>query len=299
MTSTPRIALVTCSGIPDLTPSDRVLAGSLRTRGLDVEAAVWSDPGIEWSGFDLIVVRSPWDYFLRIDEFLAWVERLDAAGAPLVNGAPVLRWNTHKRYLRELSELGAPMPASLWLDRGTTAGVDEAVAASGWPRLVVKPAVSGGAHETWVADAPLGPDARARLAGMVARADVLVQPFIEAVPRDGEMSFVFIEGEFSHAVRKRAAPGDFRVQTEHGGSVAREAADERQVRIAAAVLALAPEPTLYARVDAVVSGEEFLLMELELVEPDLFFEAAPEAADALAAAIEQRVSTQRLGQRAG
>ena len=186
------------------------------------------------------------------------------------------------------------MPASLWLDRGATDGVDDAIAASGWSRLVVKPAVSGGAHETWVADAPLGPDARARLAGMVARADVLVQPFIDAVPRDGELSFVFIEGEFSHAVRKRAAPGDFRVQTEHGGSVTRETADERQIRIAAAVLALAPEPTLYARVDAVVDGDDFLLMELELVEPDLFFEAAPEGADTLAAAIERRVVTQAV-----
>jgi glutathione synthase/RimK-type ligase-like ATP-grasp enzyme len=145
-----------------------------------------------------------------------------------------------------------------------------------------------------VADAPLGQDEIARLIGMVARADVLVQPFIEAVPRDGEMSFVFIEGEFSHAVRKRAAPGDFRVQTEHGGSVAREPVNDRQVRIAAAVLALAPEPTLYARVDAVLSGEEFLLMELEVVEPDLFFEAAPEAADTLAAAIERRVLTQAV-----
>ena len=283
----PRIALVTSSGIPNLTPSDRVLAGSLERRGLSAEPAIWSDPQVDWNAYDLVVVRSPWDYFLRIHEFLAWVDRLEHAEAPLVNAPAVLRWNTHKRYLRELAARGAPVPPSLWLDCGAAPDVNDAAAERGWSRLVVKPAVSGGAHETWLADAPLGAAQQARLAAMLVRGDVLVQPFLDAVPLHGEMSFVFLEGRFSHAVRKRAAAGDFRVQTEHGGTVTPEPVTDEQVQAAAAVLALAPEPTLYARVDAVVTDTGFLLMELELVEPDLFLEGAPEAADQLAGAIER------------
>ena len=292
MTGNPRIALVTSSAIPDLTPSDRVLAAALHARGLSAEPAVWTDQAVRWGEYDLVIVRSPWDYFLRIGEFLDWIDRLDAAGdVKLANGAAVLRWNTHKRYLRELAERGAPLPPSLWLDHGTVPDLNRDAEQRGWARLVVKPAVSGGAHDTWVTDAPLGPAQQERVAAMLARGDVLVQPFIEAVPRDGEMSFVFLEGRFSHAVRKRAAAGDFRVQTEHGGSVARETVGDAQVRAAAAVLALAPEPTLYARVDAIVSEAEFLIMELELVEPDLFLDYAPEAAGVLAEAIERRVLT--------
>ena len=289
MTTQPRIALVTSSAIPDLTPSDRVLAEALSARGLRPEPAVWSDPAVVWREYALVVVRSPWDYFLRIDEFLAWIDRLDDDdGVTLANGAAVLRWNTHKRYLRELAERGAPLPPSLWIDCGATPDINGDLEKRGWSRVVIKPAVSGGAHDTWLADAPLGPPQQARLAAMLVRGDVLVQPFLDAVPRHGEMSFVFLEGRFSHAVRKRAADGDFRVQIEHGGSTAREEVSEAQVRAAAAVLALAPEPTLYARVDAVVSDSDFLIMELELVEPDLFLDAAPEAAHVLAAAIERR-----------
>lgn len=289
MTTTPRIALVTSSAIPDLTPSDRVLAAALRDRGLGADPAVWSDPAVEWAAYDLVVVRSPWDYFLRIDEFLAWIDRLEHAGARLANAPGVLRWNTHKRYLAELAERGAPLPPSLWLECGAAPDLGREAEERGWSRVVVKPAVSGGAHDTWVADLPLTAAQRARAAAMLVRGDVLVQPFLDAVPRDGEVSFVFVEGEFTHAVRKRAADGDFRVQIEHGGSVAPEPVTDAQVRAAAAVLALAPEPTLYARVDAVVSANQFLIMELELVEPDLFLDASPEAAATLAAAVERRV----------
>lgn len=285
-----RIALVTDEDRSRLTPSDRVLAAALEARGHAADPVVWTRSDAEWGAYDLVVVRSPWDYFLRYDEFLAWVDRLEQAGVPLMNPPAVLRWNSHKRYLRELEVRGARVAPSLWIDRGTEPEIDAPAIERGWRRVVVKPAVSGGAHDTWIAQLPLGAPERERLAEMAARGDVLVQPFIEVVATQGELSLMFVEGEFTHAVRKRVAAGDFRVQEEHGGSFEAEAVSAALVSEARQILAMAPAPTLYGRVDAVLSGGELLLMELEVVEPDLFLTTAPHAADRLAAAIERRAS---------
>lgn len=284
-----RIALVTYEDAPGLTPSDRVLAEALTARGLSGEPVRWSDPAADWSGYDLVVVRSPWDYFLRIREFLAWVQRLEDAGVRLANPPAVLRWNSHKHYLRELAERGVPVTPSLWLDAGSVADVSRLASDRGWTRVVVKPAVSGGAHDTWTSGIPLAPTEEARLAAMLTRGEVVVQPFVEAVQQEGEVSFVFVEGRFTHAVRKRPAAGEFRVQEHLGGTVALEAVTDEQVAAAAAVLAFSPAPTLYARVDAVVTATQFLLMELEVVEPDLFLNYSSTAADTLASAIERMI----------
>lgn len=280
-----RIALVTSDQIPTLTESDRVLAHALAARGLVGEPVVWSDPGVRWGAYDVVLVRSPWDYFLRIDEFLGWVDRLEAEGVRLMNPPAVIRWNAHKRYLRELGERGAPVVPSVWLERGAGADLARAVSERGWERVVVKPAVSGGAHETWVAEAPFDGEVSARVAAMLARGDVLVQPFINEIARHGELSLLFMDGRFTHAVRKAAKPGDFRVQVEHGGTFEPADVSEAQVAAAARMLAMAPGPTLYGRVDVVMRGAELLLMELEVLEPDLFFTVAPAAADVLAAAV--------------
>lgn len=296
-TSPVRVALVTCRDLAELTESDQVLAAALRARGIAADPAIWNDAETDWRRYDLVVIRSPWDYFHHIGEFIGWIDRLEAAGVPLANDPAVLRWNSHKRYLRELADRGAPVTPSLWLDMGSAGAgrdLDALVAERGWQRVVIKPAVSGGAHETWVTTAPLDAAARTRVSAMRTRGDVLVQPFIDAVTRDGEVSFLFVEGRFTHAVRKRAAAGDFRVQIEHGGSFDREPVTAGQVDAAARVLAMAPAPTLYGRVDAVVSQTEFLLMELEVLEPDLFFTTAPEAAELLAVAIERRIADRPL-----
>ncbi len=280
-----RVALVTSAQLPNLTESDRVLAEALAERGVVGEPAVWSDPAIDWREFDLAIVRSPWDYFVRLDEFLGWVGRLEGEGVPLLNPPPVIRWNAHKRYLRELEERGAPVVPSLWLERGTAPDVNAMLAERRWDRVVVKPAVSGGAWETWVAGAPLGAASAERLRTLLERGDVLIQPFMEEIPRDGEVSLLFVEGRFTHAVRKRARQGDFRVQVEHGGTFEPAAVTDAQVATARRILGMAPAPTLYARVDVVVRKGELLLMELEVLEPDMFFTVAPAAAGELAAAV--------------
>lgn len=255
------IALVTCARIPELTDDDRLLATALGELGVETRAVVWDDPSVDWAAFDAVVIRSTWDYHRRIDEFLAWLDRLDACGANVWNPVPVLRWNTNKSYLRDLDVARVP---TVFVPAGGDTSV--AMQANGWRRAVVKPAVSATAFETYVVEE-----------GGVAVRDVLVQPFLEEVVRDGEWSLLFLGGAFSHAVLKRAGAGDFRVQSDFGGTAEPREAQAGLIEQAAAMLAKVP-PTLYARVDGVVIEGTFTLMELELLEPVLFLgmsEGAP------------------------
>src|SRR5690242_410608 len=177
------IALATWRGLPALAADDRLLRDALVRRGVDARAVVWDDPGVDWRAFDAIVVRSTWDYHKRIDEFRAWLDRME--GLPLWNPPAVLRWNTHKSYLFELQARGIEIVPTLLVPGGSS--------------FIVKPAVSATAFRT---------------ERHATDADVLVQSFVPEIVTDGELSFVFLGQEFSHAVRKRAASGEFRVQSD-------------------------------------------------------------------------------------
>lgn len=233
------------------------------------------------------LMRTPWDYFLHPEAFIDWIEGLRV---PLANAPGVLRWNHDKRYLRTLGEAeGVELPRTLWLAANERPrDVASLLDALGADRAVVKPAVSGGAHRTRVLER----------GGTLQwddddRGVFLVQAFVDALPELGEWSLVYFDGTFSHAVRKTAGAGDFRVQEEHGGAVHVEAPGRRLHAAAEAVLAAVPgdEPLTYARVDLVedpVVGP--LLMELELIEPELFLRVDPESPGRLA-----RAALRRLG----
>jgi glutathione synthase/RimK-type ligase-like ATP-grasp enzyme len=286
------LALVTYDVRPELSDDDRLLADALSTRGATVHAVPWSDRTAHWSAYDAVVVRSTWDYFLRADEFHAWLDRLQADGARVHNDARILRWNADKAYLRDLDARGVPIIPTRWLERGSAPSLGELRRATGWSELVVKPTVSGGGHRTWRAVPGTETNDDSRLAEMVDDGAVMVQPLVNAVERDGEWSLVFFDGRYSHAVLKRPRSGDFRVQREHGGSFA--PAEPTSAVIAAAERAIAAVPVageapLYARVDCCVVEDELLLMELELLEPELFLRCAPEAAGRLADALLARL----------
>jgi glutathione synthase/RimK-type ligase-like ATP-grasp enzyme len=286
-----RVALVTYAELPGLTDDDRLLAEALTERGADVEAAVWSDHGIDWPSFDAVVVRSCWDYFHRPDEFLRWLSRLEAEGAHVLNPAPLLRWNARKTYLRDLESRGIAVVPTHWLARGEASSLAATRRDAGWSELVIKPAISGSAFDTWRSSP--GDEARddLRLAAMTARGDVLVQPLLDEIASDGEWSLVFVDGVYSHAVLKRTREGDFRVQIEHGGTFAATEPPRDVIDQSAAALRAAPlddSPALYARVDGCVVDGRLMLMELELIEPVLFLGVSAAAARRLAAAILSR-----------
>jgi hypothetical protein len=287
LAATMKVALATCDRVPDLTEDDRLLLDELSRRGVSARPLVWNDAGARWAMFDRVVIRSCWDYHLRLSEFLAWLDRVEADGVPLWNPAPLVRSNAHKSYLKDLKGAGLPVVPTAWLERGSTVDLGRLLRDRGWSEAVVKPAVSASAFRTWrvsAQDAASG-DAHRALRELTAEGDVLVQPFLREIERDGEWSFVFLGGGFSHAVLKRPAAGDFRVQAEYGGSALTEAPPSSALSEAQAVADYIKGPWAYARIDAVLTEGALTLMEVELIEPYLFLANHPRAAARLADAI--------------
>jgi glutathione synthase/RimK-type ligase-like ATP-grasp enzyme len=268
----------------DLTSGDRVLADAIRARGVDVQSVVWDapcDPG------DVVVIRSTWDYAERPGEFRSWLDELDAAGITVVNPTQMLRWNMHKCYLAELAACAVPVVPTAMIRRGSGTSLRTLMSTRGWTRAVVKPAIGASARETFRVEGAGLDAAEERFRRLVETDDVLVQPFLSTIETDGEISVVAIGGEITHTVSKRPASGEWRVQSEHGGSVERVTVTAQHVDAVTGVLEALDRIPAYARVDLAVIDGVLHLMELELIEPELFFELAPEAADRLSALLVQ------------
>lgn len=290
MSGRPRLALATYEKAPRLAPDDQRLIPALDRAGIHAEPAVWSGAA-SWESFDGVVIRSCWDYHRRSPEFHGWLDRLEAGGVALWNAPPLVRWNADKRYLVDLAARGIATIPTVVVPRGRGRDVGAVAAAEGWPRLVVKPAVSASAYETHVLTTPLDEAALGIVARLTSAGDTLVQPFIDEVSMNGEYSFVFLDGVLSHVTIKRAAAGEFRVQTEYGGSVSAIDPPAAIAEQATRAMAALPVTPLYARVDGVARGSAFLLMELELIEPNLFLGHSPGAHDRMAGAIARRLAT--------
>jgi glutathione synthase/RimK-type ligase-like ATP-grasp enzyme len=253
------------------------LAAALLARGAGTTVLPWTAPTADWPpDVDLAIVRSTWDYTTRLPQFLAF---LDGLSIPIANPAAVIRWNSHKGYLAELAEHGVPVVPVVLIRQGEPAIIPDMGAAT----IVVKPAVSAGARGVGLfpADSLAAPG---HLAQLLLTGDALIQPFQPSV-HDGERSLIFFGGKFSHAVRKIPAAGDFRVQPRHGGRNVPHAPTDDELWVAEQALASIDVPLLYARVDMVAAMEGPLLMELELIEPAVFLDVVPEAADRLATAV--------------
>ncbi len=291
-----RIAFATYSRQPSITDDDRLVVRALAGHGVTVDGIAWDGPA-QWETYAAVLPRSTWDFHHRVPEFRRWLDALTVAGVPTLNPSRLLQWNLTKHYLRSLESRGVGIVPTLWATGDDDPPpLAEMVARGGWHgAVVVKPAASASAHGTWVA---LGRDhdadeRRFRASLSASAYGLMLQPFLPEVQAEGEWSLIFLGGRFSHAVIKRPAAGDFRVQAEHGGSsvAARPAvhvvdAAERALHAAAGCNQLAPAEVLYARVDGVVHEGRFLVMELEVVEPFLFIASAPEAAARMAQLIE-------------
>jgi glutathione synthase/RimK-type ligase-like ATP-grasp enzyme len=267
-----RIALATSAKLPTLNDDDRLLIPALAELGLAAVPAVWDAPDVCWDEFQGVLVRSCWDYHQRLEEFLAWVARLERAGVPLWNPPALLRWNSHKGYLRDLAARGAPIVPTRWLERGARVNLAELLRNAAWRDAVVKPAVSASAQGTWRTSFETASADQPQLDEQLRSGDVMVQPYMIEVhhPKGGEWSILFFGGRASHAVLKRPAAGDYRVQWEFGGTAATMAPSDTLLADADAVMAAVPGDPVYARVDGVERDGRLVLMELELIEPHLF-----------------------------
>jgi glutathione synthase/RimK-type ligase-like ATP-grasp enzyme len=284
-----RLAIATSRELDAVQPDDVHLCASLEAAGLELAVCVWNDPQVDWSCFDAVLIRTVWDYFKHHDAFLDWLARLDRLGVPTINDSGLLRWNSDKRYLIELAALGvAVIPTQLC----SAAGLPDALAAKNGQAVVIKPVVSGGAWHTVCGVAGDAAFAE-KVAALPRTLDYLLQPFVPEIV-DGEWSLLYFAGTFSHAVIKRPAAGDYRVQSEYGGSIHAAVPDAGMLATTARVLetlaALGHGDHAYLRVDGVVTASGFCVMELELIEPFLFLAAQPAAAERLARDVASRVA---------
>lgn len=264
------IALATAAHYPNLSPDDQILHAELTRRGINAVPVVW-DSATDWAAFDAVVVRSIWDYHLKYPRFQAWLDELDTSLVRVYNPTSILRANADKQYMLDLEAAGIRITPTRVILKGERDSLSDVLLETGWMHAVVKPTVSSTGYETWFTSKPVTRADEQRFADQHATMDVLVQQFADGVAA-GELSFVFLAGAYSHCVLKRAAEGEFRVHNEHGGTVAACAPPGEQIAWAESVVATLPRDSwAYARVDAVRDAAGMMVMELELLDPELFF----------------------------
>lgn len=257
---------------------------ALRALGLTVARQDWNDADVDWRRTRAAVFRSTWDYFERIDSFRAWLDRACPL-TRLINDPALIRWNMDKHYLADLYAAGIRVVPTDILEAGTPVDLGERLDELGWDAVVIKPAISGGARLTWRADRASAATHQQALARTLTREAMLIQPFEADIMRTGEISLIVIDGAVTHAVRKIARPGDFRVQDDHGGTVVAHRPAEDEIVFALEAAGACPLPPVYARVDLVRGTSGLRLMEIELIEPELFFRFHPPAATSFAQAL--------------
>lgn len=242
----------------------------LQRKGLPIHPVFWNDQAIDWAAYDVVILKSPWDYHEQLSAFYDWLDRIAAAGIRLLNPVDVVKWNSNKRYLRDIAEAGLPVIPSIYVSRGSTLPIDDSLfAALDASKMVIKPCVSGGAKNTFTLTRENIRSQQAHIDALLAEEDYLVQPFVAEVAQ-GEWSFLYFNGRYSHSVLKIPKPGDFRVQHQHGGQIVYPEADPGLLLQAEKYVQRFAQSTLYTRVDGIVKDGVFQLMELELIEPYLF-----------------------------
>lgn len=270
---------------------DALLREALEGKGLRVARTYWDDPTFDWNQTRCAVFRTTWDYFDRFQEFSAWLERTSHQ-TRLINPTEIIHWNIDKHYLRDLAGDDVQIPPTCFIEPGDQRSLRSIVEDCGWPEMILKPAISGAARHTYRLTTETVQQLESVFRTLIDGEAMLLQEFQHRVLTDGEVSLMVIGGQFTHAVLKKARPGDFRVQDDFGGTVHAYKADPDEIRFAEqAVARCTPEP-LYARVDIIRDNQgQICLSELELIEPELWLRLHPPAADIFAIKLQLMLQT--------
>ncbi len=294
MSDTPDIVLCTEDRLEQLTTADEhsvnvgkedaLVSAAFGRLGLRTARVSWSHVGQDWAAPRAAVLRTTWDYFHRFPEFAEWVKHVGSVGR-LINPAELVLWNADKHYLFDVENRGFAIPPTRFIEVREHTTLEKLFQETGWTDVVLKPSVSGGARHTY----RLGPAEAAAheqiFHGLLQSESWMLQEFQPRIVTEGELSLILFGGKFSHALIKRPQTEDFRVQLHHGGTYALATPSQAQIDLAEQIVASCDPAPVYARVDFVSDGTNDLLMELEIIEPELFFRFVPEAADRFATAV--------------
>ena len=242
-----------------------------------VERMTWQ-ARLDWVSYDLIIIKSPWDYHEKYNEFLAWLRHLQSTGVQVFNTVDMLIWNSDKHYLKDIADAGLPVIPSIFIEKGSRPVMEDVFKELKANEIVFKPCISASAKNTRRLNLPVFGELQNEIYHLLDKESYLVQPFMHEI-FTGELSFLFFGGTFSHCVRKMPAEGDFRVQPKFGGSYCLQGADNQYVASAKKYVDKFASNSLYARVDALIAEDKLVLMELEVIDPYLFFDLDPDAMD--------------------
>jgi glutathione synthase/RimK-type ligase-like ATP-grasp enzyme len=269
---------------------DAILEIMLKELGWDYQFEIWSDLTVDWSRYNLLLIKSPWDYFDRYAEFLSWCEHIKKLGIPSLNDMDTILWNSDKWYLREIQEKGFPIVPTKYLKKKEKIDIGSYFRDFDTHQLILKPTVSGGAKNTLKLQKDNWQEKQEIIAELLEKEDFMIQPFVEEVAKTGEYSYIFFNGKFSHAVLKSPKKGEFRVQHFFGGTIHVVEPSPEQLEYLQRIVDTFAVNTLYARVDGVWTEGVFYLMELELIEPYLFLFTSVKAKKNYKEALVARIS---------
>lgn len=265
-----KIALLTCQKIPNLLATDQLLIPELAKHNIQAKAVIWDHPNINWKDFDLLIFRNTWDYYEKQQEFDAWLQHIEKLKIRTLNSIAIINQNKHKFYLRELQQQGFTILPTVFIDKTNSLNLQEIIP-SNWQKSVIKPAYSAGSYQTSVFEISDIEKINQAYHPIAAEKELLLQQFMPEIQTLGETSFIFFNKKYSHAVNKKPIEGEFRIQSQFGGIYTLANPSQNLIDQAFGIVNTFSENLLYARVDGICIENELHLMEIECIEPDLYF----------------------------
>lgn len=288
-----KLGFITSSEDPNLIGDDHLVFAPLKDLGYSVSPVIWDKSDENLGPYDAFVFRSCWNYHVKFEEFLKWLEILKAQKKPVLNPLSISTWNLNKRYLLELRSKGAAVPQTEWFAKGSSFDAGDVKSKIGLFRsdqVVIRPAISLSGHDTYLVSTAEKEKLKKVWQSMPVDRDILVQEYIPEIRTAGETSLIFFNGEFSHAIRKTPAANEFRIHSEYGGSRTPVVPGDKVIAAAKEILKLAGESLVFARVDVIERPQGAILIELEIIDPMLFLGFSEGAPKRFARAIAERLS---------
>jgi glutathione synthase/RimK-type ligase-like ATP-grasp enzyme len=284
-----KVALLTCQKLPNLLETDQLLIPELAKHNIDAKAVIWDDATINWKDFDLLVFRNTWDYYEKQIEFDAWLNQIEKLGIRTLNSISIINQNKHKFYLRELQKQGFKILPTVFIDKTENLNLSEIIP-NHWQKAVIKPAYSAGSYQTSVFEISEIEKINQEYATIASQKELLLQQFMPEIQTLGETSFIFFNKKYSHAVNKKPIEGEFRIQSQFGGIYTLANPNSALIAQAQNLVNTFSEDLLYARVDGICIENELHLMEIECIEPDLYFNLSEGSLEKFVNSIAEMVS---------